>query len=490
MARKSKAQTPSMDERYNRTFDGLLEYMQANPREVLKEREAMQRKLIKRRFAHGDGVMQTTLSPVFLRPESLSLLQYTSEVLDGVLEKAMSLYFESPRVRAAFPLHFEVPRAWIEQPTGFSRIGLINRHDVLFDGKTLKYIEFNTDNPGGKGWTDLLGQVFREVPLFGDLIDLSEAEDRPILSGLFDTMMEAYAQWGQGDKPRLSVLGMQDWHRGDGEIVRDYFVERGVEANLHDVRNLTYRDGRLHSDGVQFDLIMRAVKARFYLMWPQAMGDFHAAMADNAACMVNSWRCLLGAEKALMSFITNPLNHDLFEEEEVRVIKAHVPWTRTFAEGDTISPEGEEVSLKAFMLGNRERLVIKPSAGAGGYGVKVGRSTDAEEWRQLVEEYEGWPDWVVQDFVPIPELELPVIRGGKIVVEPRFLNLSPYVFGGKYAGCLGRVSSQDVINVGAGGGMIPVFRLKDDSKGMETLGGGRPATAGGKVEPPSKDSKA
>lgn len=455
-----------MEAAYERSYASLVEWMERNPLEVLREREATQRRLVKKRFAYGDGVMQSTLVPVFLKRQSLAKLRYTAEVLDALLERLIGLYFTEPRVRDHFPDQIDLPWSWVTQPTHCHRATLISRHDVLFDGQNLQYVEFNTDNPGGKGWTDLLVETFRQQPMYRDLIDLSEDLDRPILAGLYDTLLKTWEAWGRGagPRPRLAIVGVGACHRGDAEIVRDYFIERGVEANLLDARFLEHRPGRgLGSGGVTFDLVLRSIKANFFLLHPREMKDYHAAVKAGDVVQANPWRGLLGAEKALMSFITNPQNFDLFTAEEVEVVKAHVPWTRTFADVRTPGPEGEEVDLESFLLANRERLVIKPSAGAGGHGVAVGPSTAADAWETLVKEHFGEPGWVVQSYVKIPVLDLPVISGGEVKVEKRFLNLSPYVFGGRYVGCLGRVSSQDVINISAGGGLIPVFALREDA---------------------------
>ena len=44
-------------------------------------------------------------------------------------------------------------------------------------------------------------------------------------------------------------------------------------------------------------------------------------------------------------------------------------------------------------------------------------------------------------------------------MEKKNLNVNPYIFKGKYVGCLGRISESKVINVSAGGGIIPIFEL-------------------------------
>ena len=90
------------------------------------------------------------------------------------------------------------------------------------------------------------------------------------------------------------------------------------------------------------------------------------------------------------------------------------------------------------------------------------------KWNSVVENYSGDPGWIVQDYTEIPTVKLPVIRKNKIVFENKFLNISPYVFNGKYVGSLGRVSDKDVINVSSGGGIIPIFTVKEDETSSES----------------------
>jgi len=90
----------------------------------------------------------------------------------------------------------------------------------------------------------------------------------------------------------------------------------------------------------------------------------------------------------------------------------------------------------------------------------VGKVTEKSEWTGCLEQNLGSPHWTVQEYIPVPQVEIPVIKQNKIKLEKKYFNLSPYVFGGKYAGVMGRMSENEVINVSAGGGMMPVFPLK------------------------------
>lgn len=447
-------------------YRDLMSWMVKNPSEVLSARQDVQFQFLKKRFIYGDSMMQTTLMPYLLKPSGLEKIRYTSEVLDGVIEKVIRLYFEDNYVRGYYPIHFEVPKSWMHSESGYNRSTVINRHDILFDGKNLKYIEFNTDNPGGKGWVDYLCDLFAKTPLYQDIVSNVIVPKFEVLRGIHSATISAYNSWGKGslEKARAAVVTFRNMGtHGDEQIVRDFFIENGIETNIIDPRDVEYRDGSIYSNGIRFDILLRSVKARYFLNYPREMVDFHKGVLSQAACMVNSWRALLGAEKSVISFLSNPMNHHYFTQEEVKVIKDHVPWTRMFDETVVLSPLGEEVSLKSYLLRHKDDLVIKPSAGAGGEGVMVGRTTDSIAWKDTIDEHMGSSNWVAQEYVEIPQIKMPVIQKNKIVIEQKFVNLSPYVIGGNFVGILGRVSDKDVINVSAGGGMIPVFYLKENS---------------------------
>ena len=82
-------------------------------------------------------------------------------------------------------------------------------------------------------------------------------------------------------------------------------------------------------------------------------------------------------------------------------------------------------------------------------------------WKQTMERaMHSREHWVVQKFVPISRMTVPVVnkRGVSIVIKKR--NISPFIFNHCYAGSMARLSDASVINVSAGGGLIPVITYR------------------------------
>lgn len=453
----------NVTDKFEREDKKVVDWMIEHPKEVIGEWENLLHKIRKKRCGTMGGTYPITLSPLFLKKKSLDLIAEVGETLDRVVDKVIDLYFQDEYVRSYFP-YPELPKEWLDWDPGYKKPTVLNRHDALYDGKNLKFIEFNTDNPGGRGRTDILEGIYRENPMYKNLIsEYGKPFEGKVLKKSLEAMISCYKEYG-GNKsnPRIAIVSFKKYLEGsDNEIVRDYFIENGYEANFIDAREFEYRNGGLYSGNVQFDILNLALRFTFFKRYPSEMKDFLNAIKDKAVCCINPLRAIIGSHKELLSFITNERNHHYFTDEEVNCIKSYVLWTRKMDEIITISKEGIDVSLEEYVLRKQDELVLKPTDAAGGYGVKIGKNTSKDEWRDAVEEAMGCPWWIVQEAMPVPEIELPSIKNNKVVLEKKFINLNPYVFKGEYAGMLGRVSESTVVNVCAGGGIIPIFELKD-----------------------------
>lgn len=445
------------------SYEELVDWMLAHPQEVIKARQEFKETLLKKRCAYTEGAtFQITLMPLFLKKSSIEKIRQTSEALDKILDRVINLYFTEEWVREYFPGK-DIPEEWLKAKLGHSKPTVFSRFDTLFDGKKLKYIEFNTDNPGGKGWTDTYENIYKQFPLYKDFLgEFTSPTERKILSSLYQTTMKYFNESGRTEKPRVALINYKHvGFMGDEEIVRDYFIENGVEANLIDPRDFEYKDKTLWSNNVKFNIVIRSSRGTYFTRFPKEMKDFRNAILDDSIIMINSFTSCLGSEKSLLSLLSNPYSHpEVFSEEDIKLLQEYIPWTRRLDETVTMSKDGEEISLYEYLLKHKETHVLKPSSGAGGWKVVVGKKAEKGEWKDALDEAIGSPEWVAQEYIEIPQIELPVIKFNKVVLEKKFVNISPFICDGHLVGVLGRVSDAHVINVSAGGGIIPIFSLE------------------------------
>ncbi|MBT3785816.1 hypothetical protein HOF92_12645 [bacterium] len=455
---------PEKQETFAEAEKAMEDWMMSHSREIIRERTEFLTKLNKKRCSYGEGTtLPISLTPVFLKDSTVRLIARVAETLDKALDKVIDAYPNDARVRSYFP-YLDIPEEWVAWNPGYKKPTVINRHDALFNGEELQFIEFNTDMPGGRGWIGVYEELFSKQSYCGDLIGKYVNPKRPhVLEEFLGSLLNCYKEFGGKEKnPRIGITSFKSYLVGsDAEIVRDFMIEKGYEANFLDPRELEYKKGGLYSNNIKFDLVNLAIRFVFYKRYPRELKDFLGAIRDGAVCAVNPFRAIIGAHKEIMALMTNEENHDLFSAKEAETIKKHVPWTRKLDETITLSPEGTDISLHQYLLAHKDTMVIKPTGGAGGQDVFVGSNTEVSKWESVVENCMGCSWWIAQKAFEVPEYDFMTLEDGKVIQEKRNLNLNPFVFNGKYVGTLGRASRSKVVNVSSGGGgLIPVFPLR------------------------------
>ena len=82
----------------------------------------------------------------------------------------------------------------------------------------------------------------------------------------------------------------------------------------------------------------------------------------------------------------------------------------------------------------------------------LGWTVNGDKWRQAIGDALH-NRYIVQDKVVIPEEPFPSWVDGKLDIHNRSLDTAPYVSNGRFVeGCLTRISTDELLNVTAGGG--------------------------------------
>jgi len=259
----------------------------------------------------------------------------------------------------------------------------------------------------------------------------------------------------------------------------------GLEALHATTEELEYDGTVLRAGGEPVHLVYRRV-----LIDDLEEGDLTAAARDGSVCVVNPARARVANNKKLFALLDDPRFSHLVEPREAEVIQATIPWTRILRPG-SVTYGDWVVDLLDFVSDNRPRLVLKPASEYGGQDVSLGIETEQSQWDATIERHADLGDFVVQEYVPVPEEMFPTVEDGHVQMRLKRFNINPFGIGGRYAGMLTRISDQAVVNVSAGGGLLPSVlgrhkrRLlveedlapaprKEDSAGEEELHHGTP----------------
>jgi hypothetical protein len=342
---------------------------------------------------------------------------------------------------------------------GYRRSAPLARLDSFLTPTAYQFVELNAETPAGGAYAETLADVFLELPVVRRFRQSWTLGRFRTQQRLLETLRASYREaGGRQARPTIAVMDYEDVPtRAEHHLARDFFESHGYPALVCDPRRLDFVGGRLHHEGRAIDLIYKRLLVSELVERKQQLGPLLSAVREQAVVMVNPFRCKPIHKKAIFAVLTDDALQSLFGEQERSAIRAHVPWTRRVREERT-TRYGESVDLPAFVLAQRERLVLKPNDEYGGKGVFIGWETPASDWeRALAEALRS--SYVVQERVEqrrqrFPELA-PALRFRDFVVD-----LDPYVFDGEVEGFLTRLSATSLANVTSGGGQVPAFLVE------------------------------
>ena len=343
------------------------------------------------------------------------------------------------------------------------------RNDLFYHPDTgeMKYLEFNCGDPSGMGWNDVMLDMFKLLPAVKEL----EKKYAFHLDYLLETHEKAFIRyyqafcehWGYPIKEK-PVIAFTLWDEStvwsDFDMFRKIYNGKGYESYVADPSDYKYDGKTLTLHGVPIDLIYRdaitdITNDEFW--WNcQALVQ---AYKEGAVCVVNPPQAGSCDFKTIPAIMTDEKYREYFTDEQWDSYEKHVPWTRLVREGTTNLPDGKKGDLIKFLRANKSKLVLKPNDDYGGHGILIGPETEQEVWDERIDVTLAGGRWnAVQELVRIPQEEFPIMEGNKFVgFERRNVNINFWSHGGEFAGAFNRAAKGSLVNVHAGGGIMPVF---------------------------------
>jgi len=430
------------------------------------------------------------LMPHFVSPGQVARVRRAVDCLCPVLDRFCDAYPHDERLGEELALP-PLEDSLIRIDPGYPHPLRICRLDAFLSGYEVKFLEFNADSPAGIGYTDVLHEGLGraiELPRVEAEFDTAYSQ---MLPALVETLLDAYRRRRsvRPDLPEQPRLALVD--RPGSPSVPEFRIvcaaarAAGLDAVHATTEELTYDGSTLRIGGQPVHLVYRRV-----LIDDLEEGDLTAAARDGSVCVVNPPRARVANNKKLFALLDDPRFAHLVTKREAEVIAETIPWTRILRPGRVTYGQWV-VDLLEFVSDNRQRLVLKPASEYGGHGVSLGIETEQADWDRIITEHAERGDYIVQEYVPVPEEMFPTVEDGHVQMRLKRFNINPFGIGGRYAGMLTRISDQAVVNVSAGGGLLPSVlgrhkrRLlveedlapaprKEDSAGEEELHHGTP----------------
>jgi uncharacterized circularly permuted ATP-grasp superfamily protein len=417
-----------------------------------------------RRLRFGDRVLCPFLRPFFLTTADEARVKAVVERLWNFGERVARSAIDNPSMLSDLGLtEAEIRLARIDP--GYETASTAARADAFIQPDSLQFAEYNGESPAGAAYSQGLAALFAEQPIMARFRERFDARLFTPVERILDALLESYREWGgTAWPPRIAIV---DWREvptySEFEIIRDTFVAAGIPTTICDPRDLDYRPSKqLFANGERVDMVYRRVLINDILARESDCGALLDAYTDRAVCVANTLRCKIPHKKAFFAVLTDPRHAALFDRDEQALIRRHIPWT-VLVEERRVSRDGESFDLIPYLRNRRDTLVIKPNDEYGGTGVTLGWETDEPAWddaiaRALRERDRGW---VAQERIAVRREMFPICERGGVVMRDMLVDLAPYVFRGKFAGFLTRLSATGLANVTSGGGQVPAFVVTD-----------------------------
>lgn len=416
------------------------------------------------RLSFGARVLCPFLRPLFVDDEQLTLARSVSEAIARMGERVAAAAAAEPSILDAVALSEAERRLARVDPR--SRVAsTASRLDAFILPGSMQCAEYNAESPAGPGYTQTLTVQFEQLEVMTRFRERFEATAFPLMEPLLHALLDTYREWGgTASPPTMAIVDWRDvptWP--EFEILQARFEALGVPTFVCDPRDLVFDGRSLAALGRRIDLVYRRVLINDIVARPDECAALVRACETGAVCVANSFRCKIPHKKAFFAILTDDRFAHLFDEADRAVAARHVPWTRLAREGRT-TRGGVHIDLVPYVRTNRHELVLKPNDEYGGAGVTLGWETDQAAWDATLQTALVAPadaPWIVQQRIDVRREPFPRFEpGAGASIGVMLVDCAPYLFRGRFAGFLTRLSATGLANVTSGGGQVPSFLVR------------------------------
>jgi hypothetical protein len=342
---------------------------------------------------------------------------------------------------------------------GYARSSPTARLDSFLTPAAYQFVELNAESPAGIAYSEMLEEVFLELPVMQKFQDRWTLRRFQARQRLLDTLLGCYREaGGRQEHPTIAIVDYEDVPtRTEHHLFREFFADAGYPAFVCDPRDLAYDKGALRYEGRSIDIVYKRLLVNELIERADKLQALLAAARDRAVTLVNPFRCKPIHKKAIFAVLTDESLQARLTEPQRAAIAAHVPWTRRVREAKD-TRDGRTVDLPRYIRENRDHLVLKPNDEYGGKGVSIGWEMSDTDWEAALAAALR-SSYVVQEKVDLQRRSFPELHpeAAELQLREVVVDLDPFVFQGEVEGFLTRLSASSLANVTSGGGQVPAF---------------------------------
>jgi uncharacterized circularly permuted ATP-grasp superfamily protein len=422
--------------------------------------ELLDEGLERTKLIFGGRRLSPYLRPHFVREEDFAQVISVCETIWSAIEKVKDAAIEDESLLDELGLT-AIERELVKIDPGYPAVSPTARLDSFLTDDTYSFVELNGESPAGIAYADAAFEIFAQLPVmkrFAERYKVRRFEGRPLM---LKVLLDCYQEFlgGKPDRqPHIAIVDLKGMPtQKEFELFREYFESQGYPSIIASPDELEFTNGRLRVRDFEIDIVYKRLLVNEYLPIMNDQPALLEAYKAGAVCMVNGFRSKIIHKKALFAVLTDARFKSLFAADENEMIAGHIPWTRKVraAKSDYY---GDEIDLLEFIDRSRDRLVLKPNDDYGGHGIYIGWNTDEIAWDEAIHNALANGDYLVQERVPTARETFPALTpNDSIEFVEQLVDLDPLLFNGKVGSAFTRLSSSELANVTAGGGMVPTF---------------------------------
>src|SRR6202790_3088975 len=152
-------------------MDGTAaEYWHALLHPALKKNHTFAENFLKElraaKLIFGDRVHCPFLRPFFLSPEDETRVRVVAETIADLGERVVAAALEDSNLFGQLHLRPEEERL-VRLPAGYGPASTASRLDAFLLPESLKFTEHNGEAPAGAGYSEVLSDIFSDLPMMG-----------------------------------------------------------------------------------------------------------------------------------------------------------------------------------------------------------------------------------------------------------------------------------------------------------------------------------
>jgi hypothetical protein len=416
----------------------------------------------------GGRPLSPYLRPHFVMESDWKRVTAICETIWSALQKVKDAAIESDELLRELGVTSDVERDLVSIDPKYKQVSASARLDSFLTEDTYSYVELNGESPAGIAFADSATEIFQQLPVmrkFAESYEIQPLEGRSKMLAVLLSSYEEFLGRKPEHKPTIAIVDLKDLPTiKEFELFKEYFESHGYPSIICSPEELEFSGGRLRCGDFEIDIVYKRLLVNEYIPIIKEAPALLDAYRAGAVCLANSFRSKLVHKKAIFAVLTNERYAHLFNEEELKAIHAHVPWTRKFREEKTMHG-GDNIDLIDFTRQNAHKLVLKPNDDYGGHGIYIGWAVPAGEWEEAIAKALADGDYLVQERVKTGKEVFPaLLEDGTIEFVEQLVDLDPLLFDGKVGSAFTRLSFTELANVSSGGGMVPTFIIREKGK--------------------------